>query len=98
MIARLSRVLVFSLILTGCATASRNTAHGYRHYDKGQNEALYRPSWLEPDSRFVCGWLVALPSLIVGVTVFPPALWAAGAGWAWGMSGAIEGCAQQGGC
>lgn len=94
------RIAILSLFLfaSGCATASRNTAGGYRHYDRGRDEKLYRPSWLEPDTRFASGWLIAVPSLVIGVTVFPPALIPAAVGWAWGMSGAIEGCVQQGGC
>lgn len=50
----------------------------------------------KPENRFSAGVLIAVPSFICGAAGFIPCFYVAGAGWAWGMSGAMEGWARDG--
>lgn len=53
----------------------------------------------KPKNRFGAGVLIAIPGFITGAALGTPIGWGVfGVGWALGMSGAIEGCARQGGC
>ena len=52
----------------------------------------------KPENRFGVGGVLAIPSFICGAAGFLPCWYVFGSAWAWGMSGAIEGCAKQGGC
>lgn len=49
----------------------------------------------KPENRFGAGVLIAVPGFICGAAGFIPCFYLAGAGWAWGMSGAVEGCVRQ---
>ena len=50
-----------------------------------------------PENRFMLGATIVLPALICGAFGIIPCWYVAGAGWVWGMSGAVEGCQKQDG-
>lgn len=77
-------VLALCLTLTGCATIVRHDLYPHISYPA--------------EDRFFDGASIAFPGFILGVAGWGPGWPIFVFGWALGMSGAIEGCAMQGGC